>query len=385
MLMTFVRSLWNDMLRPANGNGHWRNPSMKTRTSAKHAWARAVVAAATVAGALIAAGPAPAIVTLRIATTDGTPGGQVTLTMSITGIDDPSTISSAQTDVIFDTSQLRLMGACSAGGASCEKPDDCVPTDTNFCELPCQPASRLTEQSFVASLPPFQNLPPEQERLRLYTGATTFPPPTFGDGLLSTCVFDVPTDATAGVISLVPNRVNVGDNLGQVVPSDVVVEPGSIVIPEPTPTGTLPTPTVTGTPPTPTETGTPATPTPTVTGTPPTPTETGTPATPTPTVTGTPPTPTETGTPATATPTGTPPTETPTLTPTEIPCVGDCGNDGKVTQADLVIGTGIDLETTPYEECPQFDRDHNNAVTVDEIVQGINNFALPVCPAPPST
>ena len=68
-----------------------------------------------------------------------------------------------------------------------------------------------------------------------------------------------------------------------------------------------------------------------------------------------------------------------------IPCVGDCGDDEKVTQADLVIGVGIALGTTPYGECPQFDRDHNRAVTVDEIVEGINNFALPQCPAGPAS
>ncbi len=444
--MTFVRSLWNDTLRPANGNGDWRSRSMKTRTSSKHAWAREVVVAAAVAGVLVAAVPAPAVVKLKIATTDGIAGGKVTLTMSIdrkgvecpngnsdcpqgppaevcvNGFCEPPAITGAQADVVFDTAQLGMSGFCSEppnASVVCETGQDCVPTDVNFCEdLPCQPDPRLTGHLFAASLPPFQNVPPGQRRLRLAL-PTDIPPVPFTDGLLATCTFDVPGAAAPGQINLSPTRLNVSNEFGDPLPVTAVVESGFIVVPTPTVTGTPPTatPTVTGTPPTATVTGTP--PTPTVTGTPPTATVTGTPPTatvtgtpptatvtgtpptatvtgtpptatvtgtpPTATVTGTPPTATVTGTPPTATPTGTPPTATPSGTPTEIPCVGDCYNDGKVTQADLVIGTGIALETTPYGECPQFDRDHNNAVTVDEIVEGINNFALPVCPVPPAS
>ena len=185
--------------------------------------------------------------------------------------------------------------------------------------------------------------------------------------------------------------------------------------PSPTPTQT-PTNTVTPTPTaTPTATATPsstptaspthtatATPTPTVTvSRTPTATRTSsatpsiTPSrtvtatvTPTATITPTPlpsdtatwtPTPTPTGT-VTQTPTPTPtPPPTATTTPTLVPCVGDCDGNRAVTVDEIIRGVNIALGNSPLEACPAFDVNGDGEVTVDEIVLAVNQ-ALFGCP-----
>ncbi len=164
-----------------------------------------------------------------------------------------------------------------------------------------------------------------------------------------------------------------------------------------TPTRTA-SPTRTATPtrtPTPTRTAT-RTPSPTKTRTP-----TGTPsdsATPTLTATATAthsPTVTPTASPsatpapsatvtATDTPTVTPtnpptPTASATPTPTATPvCVGDCRRVGQVGVDDLVTGIDIVLGSESLDACPALDRSADGKVTVDEIVQAVNN-ALDGC------
>ena len=284
------------------------------------------VACGAVAGALLLAAPASAVVTVNVATGSAVQGSNVTMTLSMSRDTDVGNVATVQTDVIFNTAQLRLIGACSTDNSPCETEQSC---GQGICNLPCQIDPRLTQETFTANVPDFQNVPPGERRLRLAVLGTTFPPPAITDGTLATCTFSVPSDGTVGTIMLRgdPARFQVADDLGNAVSAQIQFQPGAVlpaptatVTPSETPTGTPPTATPTGTPPTETPTGTPPTATPT--GTPPTETPTGTPATATPTgtlstatPTGTRPTSTPTGTPATPTPTGTLPTFTPTGTP----------------------------------------------------------------------
>ena len=59
-------------------------------------------------------------------------------------------------------------------------------------------------------------------------------------------------------------------------------------------------------------------------------------------------------------------------------CLGDCSGDGIVTVNELVRGVNIALGTSPLTDCPSLDRDANDQVTVDELVEAVNN-ALTGC------
>jgi hypothetical protein len=54
-----------------------------------------------------------------------------------------------------------------------------------------------------------------------------------------------------------------------------------------------------------------------------------------------------------------------------IQCVGDCGLDGSVTVDEIVIGVGLALGQGEVVTCTPFDRSHDNAVTVDEILAAV--------------
>jgi hypothetical protein len=88
------------------------------------------------------------------------------------------------------------------------------------------------------------------------------------------------------------------------------------------------------------------------------------------------PTLTPTGTP-TRTPTNTPthtPTQTPTPTPTPPPpCIGACNGDGAVTVSDLLAMVNIALGNADVSTCLAGDADHDNEITVDEILSAVNN------------
>jgi hypothetical protein len=89
-------------------------------------------------------------------------------------------------------------------------------------------------------------------------------------------------------------------------------------------------------------------------------------------------TPTATHTITPGDPTATP-TVTPTVTPTAVPCIGDCDLDGKVSVAELVQGMNIALGLLALEQCPAFDADGNEVLTVDELIQAVA-AALDSCP-----
>lgn len=263
--------------------------------------------------------PAFGVVTLRVMTSDAAPGGSLPLILGIERSQGDATTASTQLDLVYSTGQLALPGFCSNGGAPCETREQC---GEGACELLCDKDGRLTAQDFNATFPEFQNVGPGEKRVRLRLLAPiqgTLPLPSFDDGILATCMFDVDANAALGPITLSAQRVEVGDEESNVVPAEVVIDAGSIV--DGTRTAT-PTETATATPDasmtpteTPDESPTPTAPMPTAT---PTVGETIVVPTLTPTTGPTTAVPTTTAT-STAEPTNTPPVATPTLTPTTTP------------------------------------------------------------------
>lgn len=265
-----------------------------------------VAATLSLAGAGFAPTLAHGLVTVRIMTSDAVPGGSVPLAVSVEREEGDGAIATAQVDIIYAADQLMLGGTCSDDGAPCESNEEC---DGGTCELFCEKAGHLEQQSFFATFPTFQNVELGERRVRLAVLAPiAIPPlPTFDDGIVAMCVFDVRSDAELGPIRLRANRLEVGDEEGDQREAVVVIDAGSIV-------GSLPTPTVTPT----------AESTPTATDTV-VPTQTETPtegvATATPSSTNTqapPPTVTHT-VPIVPTATGVPHTPASTATPTSIP------------------------------------------------------------------
>jgi hypothetical protein len=54
-------------------------------------------------------------------------------------------------------------------------------------------------------------------------------------------------------------------------------------------------------------------------------------------------------------------------------CVGDCGGDTDVTAAELVVGVGIALGSTPAGSCPTYGSDGAGTATVAELVEAVQN------------
>lgn len=65
-------------------------------------------------------------------------------------------------------------------------------------------------------------------------------------------------------------------------------------------------------------------------------------------------------------------------------CIGDCDHNGRVTVAEIVRGVNISLGLSELTECPAFDRNDDQRVTVDELVTAVT-LALNDCPAEPTT
>src|SRR5437867_2609073 len=62
-------------------------------------------------------------------------------------------------------------------------------------------------------------------------------------------------------------------------------------------------------------------------------------------------------------------------------CVGDCDHNGAVTVDELIRGVNIALATTPLTDCPAFDSDASADVTVNELIIAVN-IALNGCSTP---
>lgn len=74
-------------------------------------------------------------------------------------------------------------------------------------------------------------------------------------------------------------------------------------------------------------------------------------------------------------------TATATATPTAIAstdCTGDCNGNGAVTVDELIVGVNIALGTQPLGNCPSFDSNSDGKTTVNELVGAVGN-ALAGC------
>ncbi len=56
-------------------------------------------------------------------------------------------------------------------------------------------------------------------------------------------------------------------------------------------------------------------------------------------------------------------------------CIGDCNADGAVTVNELVTGVDMALALEPLAACPAFDADGDHRVTVNEVVEAVNDAA----------
>jgi hypothetical protein len=58
--------------------------------------------------------------------------------------------------------------------------------------------------------------------------------------------------------------------------------------------------------------------------------------------------------------------------PLPVPCVGDCDQNGTVSVAELVIGVNAALSSTLPDDCPAFDTNGTDRVTVDALIGAVN-------------
>jgi len=64
-------------------------------------------------------------------------------------------------------------------------------------------------------------------------------------------------------------------------------------------------------------------------------------------------------------------------------CVGDCDADGAVTIDELIVGVNIALGSSAPAACPGLDRNDDGMVSIDELVSGVGH-AAGGCPAGPT-
>jgi hypothetical protein len=64
-------------------------------------------------------------------------------------------------------------------------------------------------------------------------------------------------------------------------------------------------------------------------------------------------------------------------------CIGDCGDDGRVTVSDLVTSVNVALGSAQLSVCPNADANNDGKVTVSDLVTAVNN-ALNGCPSTPT-
>lgn len=188
-----------------------------------------------------------AAVTVTIDTTDGVQGGDLTLTMGLERTTSDPLVSGVQADVVFNTTQIELIGSCADGGAACQANADCGAA--GVCVPPCVNNVQVNPGDFTATLPDTVRPPdqPPSTRVRLAVFAFQNPTATY-EGDLITCMFHVLSDAVPGQpVSLVTSRLSASDPNADAIPNvQVKVMPGVIKAATPTPTPTItPTPTPT--------------------------------------------------------------------------------------------------------------------------------------------
>jgi hypothetical protein len=189
---------------------------------------------------LLLAAQAFAVVTVTVETNDGVQGGNLTLKMGLRREPTDPLVANAQTDIIFDTAQIQLIGSCSNGGSPCQSSAEC---GSGTCAFPCSLDPRLTQQLLSANSPGFPPVPPGARRLRLsVTDDLNHPTASFDTGGLITCTFQVLANAPPNQpVSLTTERLSVGDNsFNPIENPQIQVIPGRILpaagTPTPTPT-----------------------------------------------------------------------------------------------------------------------------------------------------
>jgi hypothetical protein len=70
--------------------------------------------------------------------------------------------------------------------------------------------------------------------------------------------------------------------------------------------------------------------------------------------------------------------------PADAQCVGDCGGDGTVSIADLILGVNIVLGNQPAGACPAFQNAQGN-VDIAQLIKGVNNALSGCAPGPTAT
>ena len=65
----------------------------------------------------------------------------------------------------------------------------------------------------------------------------------------------------------------------------------------------------------------------------------------------------------------------------DLPCVGDCDQDGAATVDELLTGVRISLGLAPLDECAKVDANEDGQCKINELVRAVNN-ALYGCPQP---
>jgi hypothetical protein len=66
-------------------------------------------------------------------------------------------------------------------------------------------------------------------------------------------------------------------------------------------------------------------------------------------------------------------TPTPTVTPGPPGCVGDCDDSTAVTVDEVIKGVNITLGSATFDTCRQFDGNGDLIVTIDELILAVNN------------
>ena len=70
--------------------------------------------------------------------------------------------------------------------------------------------------------------------------------------------------------------------------------------------------------------------------------------------------------------------------PARAQCPGDCDGNGAVSIDEVVTGVNIGLAILPLDRCAAADGDGDGEVSIDEVIAALN-YGLGECPAAPPT
>jgi Tol biopolymer transport system component len=147
------------------------------------------------------------MVTLSVNSAEAPAGGQVAVTLELSGGD--GEVATVQADLLFDPNVLDISDPAGS----------------------CSIAPRLTRHTLFPTFPTVTAAPAGLRRLRLFVADVTTPVSTFADGPVATCTFRVKL-AAAGVDALVvPDNLNVGDASANIFGSQGVSGALSILTP----------------------------------------------------------------------------------------------------------------------------------------------------------